>query len=288
MTEKPHPPAAYRLSRPERPGNAVIFASPHSGAYYPDSLQDRSVLDLLRLRSSEDAFVDRLLATVPDHGATLIAAEYPRAWVDLNRAEDELDSALIAGDLRPHSGPRVAAGLGVIPRVVAGGRSIYRGKITLAEAQTRLNEVWRPYHAQLGALIHSARARHGQAILIDVHSMPSEALDQMGARRPQIVLGDRYGASAARDLVARLEAVFADEGLQVARNAPFAGAYIAQRYGRPSENVHVVQIEIDRSLYMDEARIEPSAEFQTFSALMERVILQICTIGTQPVRLAAE
>ncbi|KEO61148.1 N-formylglutamate amidohydrolase [Thioclava indica] len=288
MTEKPHPPAAFTLLRPETEETAVIFASPHSGAYYPDSLKQRSVLNIRQLRSSEDAFVDRLLTCAPRYGASFIAAQYPRAWVDLNRSDDELDSALIAGLERSHPGPRVAAGLGVIPRVVSGGRAIYRGKIAQIEAETRLNHVWRPYHAALDDLLRQAHRRHGQAILIDVHSMPSEALDSLGARRPRIVLGDRYGASAVRSLVAQIESVFADEGLAVSRNNPFAGAYITQRYGRPRDNVHVVQIEIDRALYMDETLIEPSEEFEAFRALMERTIARICAIGAQPMRLAAE
>ena len=288
MTEKPHSPPAFRLLRPEGAATAVIFASPHSGAFYPDSLKTRSVLNMTRLRSSEDAFVDRLLESAPRHGATLIAAQYPRAWVDLNRAEDELDSALIAGLERSHPGPRVAAGLGVIPRVVSGGRAIYRGKIAQIEAEARLSHVWRPYHAAIAELLSQTRQRHGQAILIDVHSMPSEALENLGDRRPRIVLGDRYGASASRSLVSQIESVFAEEGLAVARNSPFAGAYIAQRYGRPRDNIHVVQIEIDRALYMDEAHIEPSVDFAPFSALMERAVARICAIGAQPLRMAAE
>ncbi|MEX1661085.1 N-formylglutamate amidohydrolase [Thioclava sp. 15-R06ZXC-3] len=293
MTEKPHHSdphsvSAFTLLPPQSAQTAVIFASPHSGAHYPESLQRRSVLNMMQLRSSEDAFVDRLLASAPRYGAAVIAAQYPRAWVDLNRAEDELDSALIAGLERSHPGPRVAAGLGVIPRVVSGGRAIYRGKIAQIEVAARLNHVWRPYHAALGNLLTQTHQRQGQAILIDVHSMPSEALDSLGARRPRIVLGDRYGASAARPLVAQIESVFAAEGLAVSRNTPFAGAYITQRYGRPRDNIHVVQIEIDRALYMDEERVEPSEDFRAFSALMERAIAQICAIGAQPMRMAAE
>jgi N-formylglutamate amidohydrolase len=288
MSDSPALPPPFRLIRPAAVHTAAIFASPHSGAHYPQSLRDRTVLDMARLRSSEDAFVDRLLAPVPRLGAPLLAAEYPRAWVDLNRGPEELDSALIAGLERSTPSPRVAAGLGVIPRVVSGARAIYRGKIPRMEAEARLNHVWHPYHDQLAALMIEAHRAFGQAILLDVHSMPSEALDSLGHRRPQIVLGDRYGASADRALMREVELAFNDEGLSVSRNSPFAGAYIAQRYGRPREGYHVIQIEIDRALYMDQEAIAPSAEFKAFAAVMERVAAKIVRLGAQPLRHAAE
>lgn len=270
----------FRLIRPEPPLAPVIFASPHSGREYPAEMLARSDLDGLKLRSSEDAFVDDLLSAVPAQGAALLLARLPRAYVDLNRAEDELDPALIEG-LAPRAvrNPRVAAGLGVIPRVVSGGRAIQPGKIPLAEAEARLAAVWRPYHAALGALIADTRLRFGHALVLDMHSMPSDAVSVMGAGRPQIVLGDRFGTSAGRATVARIEACFLAEGLRVQRNAPFAGAYVARHYGRPAENVEVVQIEIDRSLYMDEARIVRSSDFTRFAATMGRIVARLARIG---------
>ena len=131
----------YRLHLPQTLSSGVVFASPHSGRFYPADFTRRAQLDLLRLRSSEDAFVDRLLTQVPQAGATLIEAVYPRAFVDLNRAEDELDPALIEGVARGSGGARVLTGLGVIPRVVAGGREIFRGKIPRAEAEDRLARI---------------------------------------------------------------------------------------------------------------------------------------------------
>ncbi|KFE34849.1 N-formylglutamate amidohydrolase [Thioclava atlantica] len=288
MSDSPASPPPFRLIRPAELRTAAVFASPHSGADYPQSLIDRSVLDMARLRSSEDAFVDRLLADVPEQGAPLLAARYPRAWVDLNRAPDELDSALIAGLERSHPGPRVAAGLGVIPRVVSGARAIYRGKIPRMEAEARLAHVWHPYHAQIAELLLTAHRRFGQAVLLDVHSMPSEALDALGPHRPDIVLGDRYGTSADRALMREIEAAFEEEGLRVSRNSPFAGAFVAQRYGRPREGVHVIQIEIDRALYMDQKAIAPNGDFMAFKALMSRVTERIAAIGSQPLRHAAE
>ncbi|MFT3690746.1 N-formylglutamate amidohydrolase [Paenirhodobacter sp.] len=278
----------YRLIRPEKVTTGVVFSSPHSGREYPADLRGRSGLDSRRLRSSEDAYVDRLLAPAPEAGAPVLTARFPRAWVDLNRAEDELDPALIEGLPRGPRGPRVMAGLGVIPRVVAGNRAIYSGKITRAEAEARIAGIWRPWHIALAGLVGEARRRFGRAVLFDVHSMPSEAIDQMGARRPDIVLGDRYGASSRADTTAAVDAVFAGLGLRVARNNPFAGAYITQRYGRPAEGIDVVQIEINRGLYLDEAAVAPSADYEAFAALMARAVAGLAEIGRAQGRMAAE
>lgn len=277
----------YRLDLPERLTSGVVFASPHSGRSYPEDLIRRSHLGLPRLRSSEDAFVDRLLAAVPGQGATLLTAIYPRAYVDLNRGEDELDPALIEGLPRAGGSSRVAVGLGVIPRVVAGGREIYSGKISRDEAETRLARVWRPYHARLQAVLQARCARFGRAILFDVHSMPSEAAPGR-LNGPEIVLGDRFGASASAPTMQAIETIFRQAGFRVARNAPFAGAYIAQRYGRPAERIEVVQIEIARSLYMIEERIEPRADFARFAAGFARVTAQLADLVTDADQLAAE
>jgi len=278
----------YRLALPERLTSCVLFASPHSGRDYPSELLVNSMLDARRLRSSEDAFVDDLLQSVPEEGAMLLAARLPRAWVDLNRGEDELDPALIEGLRRNMGGPRVAAGLGVIPRVVSGGRAIYSGKIAVNEAEARLARVWRPYHARLESLMVELRARFGRAILLDMHSMPSEALDTLGPARPDVVLGDRYGTAARPETVAAIERVFVGLGLKVGRNTPFAGAYVAQRYGRPREGWEVVQIEIVRSLYMDEAEVSPSHDFPAFAAKMAQAVAGLAAIGRGEGRMAAE
>ncbi|MBJ3761360.1 N-formylglutamate amidohydrolase [Maribius pontilimi] len=282
---------AYDLHLPERTDSAVIFASPHSGRHYSDAFLRDSVLSPLALRSSEDAFVDRLFSAAPAAGAPLLCAHLPRAWIDLNRATTELDPALIDGLPRGPHNPRVASGLGVVPRVVAGGRSIYRGKIGLDAARSRIRTVWRPYHDQLRKLIDAAHDQFGQAILIDCHSMPHEALDTSVSvgRRPNVVLGDRFGAAAATGLVSRLEEIFTDLGLTCVRNAPFAGAFTAQQYGRPGRGQHVVQVEIDRALYMDEATVTPHSGFDDFKALMDRAVERITDLGrARDKALAAE
>ncbi|MBV2360122.1 N-formylglutamate amidohydrolase [Thalassococcus sp. CAU 1522] len=285
------PKVAYHLYQPDVHTSCVVFASPHSARDYPWSFLRHTVLDEHAIRSSEDAYVDRLFDCAPQFGAPFLKAGAPRAFVDLNRAADELDPALIEGVRRSGHNPRVASGLGVVPRVVANGRAIYRGKLPMAEAERRISQFWRPYHERLQALLDRAHHTFGEAILIDCHSMPREAVDgatRSGARRPEIVIGDRFGASADGDIVARVEAAFAAAGLVVARNAPFAGAYITQQYGRPSRRQHAVQIEIDRAIYMDEKTIRPNANFHAFRKLLRGVIAEIAALGHRDQSLAAE
>lgn len=282
---------AYHLSRPVRPTTGVVFASPHGSDAYPAEFLEQSILDRHTIRSSEDAFVDQLFEMATEFGASFLRAGAPRAYLDLNRGADELDPALIAGVRRHGHNPRVASGLGVIPRVVANGRAIYDGKLPLAEAKRRIETYWHPYHSALQDLLAEARQTFGQAILIDCHSMPHEAMDGIarpGKPRPQVVLGDRFGAAASGEIVDQVEAAFAAAGLRVVRNSPFAGAYVAQTYGRPSRRQHAIQVEIDRSIYMDEKRIAPNADFEAFRDLLRGVISELADIGRRQMPLAAE
>ncbi len=277
---------AFTLRMPSAVTTPVVFSSPHSGRDYAPAFVASSALDAHTLRSSEDAFVDELFADAPTFGAPLLAARVPRAWIDLNRACDELDPALIEGVARGGHNPRISSGLGVIPRVVANGRAIYAGRIGRAEAEARIDTAWRPYHATLRRLTDDALARFGEAVLIDCHSMPHEAIEahaRPGHPRPEVVLGDRFGAAARRDVMDRIEAAFLTAGFRVARNAPFAGAFITQSYGRPSRNAHAVQIEIDRALYMDEASITRRPDFAAFRDLIGSVVAEIT--GARPARL---
>ena len=283
---------SYVLRQPESRTTSVVFASPHSGRNYPASFLAKAILNEREIRSSEDAFVDDLFASAVDCGAPLLLAQAPRAYLDLNRGPEELDPAVIEGVRRMAHNPRIASGLGVIPRVVSNGRAIYRGKLTLNEAHERITQVWRPYHDTLQSLLDEAHRSFGEAILIDCHSMPHEALENVGppgASRPDVVLGDRFGAAAASSVVERVEAAFASAGFKVARNMPFAGAYICQHYGRPSRRHHAVQVEIDRSLYMNENTIKPNANFPAFKAALDGVIAELADIGrAEELRVAAE
>ena len=281
----------YDLIMPPEVLTGVVFASPHSGRDYPEDMRRASILDDRALRSSEDAFMDMLIGDATTLGAPLLLARTPRAYVDLNRSADELDPAVIDGVRRVIHNPRITSGLGVIPRVVANGRAIYRGKIALSEARRRIDEHWHPYHGALRDLLARQQGRFGKAVLLDCHSMPHEAIDGLCSGKgvpPDIVLGDRFGAAADAEVVDRIEAAFTAEGLRVARNAPFAGAFIAQRYGRPAQGIHVVQMEIDRAIYMDEATLTLRPDFAELRRVMARVMAEIVEIARPELPLAAE
>jgi len=246
-----------------------VFASPHSGRHYPASLLERSRLDATTLRRSEDAFVDELFAGVVGLGAPLLAARFPRAYLDVNRSMSELDAGMFHGVLGvpvDAPSPRVTAGLGVIPRIVRDGAEIYRGKLDSREADARLSGLYKPYHEALAALMEETRTQFGVAVLIDCHSMPS-ALSV-----PDIVLGDRYGASASPQLTARADAAFAREGFTVARNTPYAGGHTTTLHGRVADGCHALQIEINRALYLDEDRIAKKMAFDSVRTRLTRAM----------------
>lgn len=281
----------FVLSEPPALTSGAVFSSPHSGRDYPEELIRRSRLGMPALRASEDVLVDVLFGAAPQCGAPLISATAPRAWLDLNRAPGEFDPALIEG-VRPQGlNQRVAAGLGVVPRVVSEGAEIYSGKITLAEAEARVAGIHVPYHLRLEALLMRARERFGAATLFDCHSMPTEALraaPRIQGRAPEIVLGDRFGAASGRGVIAATQAAFERAGFVVARNTPFAGGYITQRYGRPARGFHAVQIEIDRGLYLDQASLEPSPDFDAVRQSLGCVVAELVRIIPEMMTLAAE
>lgn len=270
-----HP--GFDLQHPAVWRGGLILASPHSGRSYPGWFTAGSALGMRALRSSEDAFVDRLIASATASGAVVLSARVPRAVVDLNRARDDLDPEVVMGVARAPSA-RARAGLGVIPRVVGRGRVIHGGPMPLHEAQARLDRFWQPYHDRLDRLMAEALVRFGQAVLVDVHSMPHVAVSGL-LDPPQLVLGDLWGRSAGGWLRATISEGAQDEGLRLSCNAPFAGAYIIARHGHPARGCHAVQLEIDRDLYMDEARIRPGRGFLRMVASLDRLwrrIAQSC------------
>jgi N-formylglutamate amidohydrolase len=257
------------IDRPAVQTRPVVLASPHSGRAYPADFVAASRLDPLRLRRSEDSFVDELFAEAPALGMPLVRATFPRAWCDANREPWELDPGMFTDALPPwvnSASPRVAAGLGTIAKVVASGEPIYRARLRFAEAEARVAACWQPFHAALEAEIEATRARFGQCLLIDCHSMPSASLAPRNGC--DIVLGDAHGTSCAPRAVRLVEAALIGAGFAVRRNDPYAGGYITRHYGRPGEGVHTLQVEISRGLYMDERRIERSA---AFSAVRDRL-----------------
>ena len=247
--------APFDVLEPSGIETPIVFDSPHSGSRYPRKFLEASRLDAMTLRRSEDCFVDELIAPCVAIGAPLLRARFPRAYLDVNREPFELDPQMFDGRLPDFANTRslrVAAGLGAIPRVVGDAQPIYRGPIPVAEGLARIAALHRPYHARLAALVEQARERFGYSILLDCHSMPSSSVDAGGC---DIVLGDRFGSSAAGWVLDTLERALRDSGLAVRRNKPYAGGYITERHGAPSQGRHAVQIEINRSLYMDERRI---------------------------------
>jgi N-formylglutamate amidohydrolase len=282
----------FRIHRPARQTVPFVFASPHSGSVYPASFVAKSRLSPIALRRSEDAFVDELFCGAVALGAPMIAARFPRAFLDVNRAPDELDSNMFDGALSvvvdiPSS--RVAAGLGVIPRIVRDGAEIYRGKLASDEAEERLTRLYHPYHEALGKLVEETRARFGMAIVIDCHSMPS------AAAVPDIVLGDRYGASSTPALTRHADACFQLQGFRVVRNTPYAGGYTTLLHGRRDRDVHALQVEINRTLYLEEDRILRGAYFEQVHARVTAALTEFLAIdwrqllrSQQLTRFAAE
>lgn len=249
---------------------ALVFASPHSGGVYPDDMGAAPGLSEASLRSAEDAAVDRLLTAAAGAGAVLIAGRIGRAYVDLNRSPDELDPALIQDvPAAPPPGLKTLAGYGVAPRLAGDGTPLYDRYLGLEEARSRIARVHAPYHDRLAALMQAAHRRHGRAVLIDWHSMPSRAT---GINGPDVVLGDRHGTSCATALSRRLRVLFEGLGWRVALNRPYAGGYATQLWGRPDEGFEAIQIELNRRLYWDEARGAPSPGWGRCQAGLNRVI----------------
>lgn len=272
---------AMTVVRPFAPGR-LVFASPHSGGLYPDDMGVEPTLTEASLRSAEDALVDRLIASGPAHGATLLLARHGRAYVDLNRDPTDLDPQLIEGLDQPAS-PRSAAGYGVIPRLTGDGRPLYSRRLTQAEAHARLARVHAPWTAALEAEMHAARDRHGSAVLIDWHSMPERATRAPGGPRgPDVVLGDRHGSSCTAELTRTLRAAFEALGWRVALNHPYAGGWTTQNWGRPDKGFHAIQIELNRALYFDEAERRPGYGWSRTEKGVARVIAALASadLGT--------
>lgn len=271
MALRTHSPPPWRLTGDIDGRWPLFISSPHSGRHYPASFLAASRLPLADLRRAEDGLVDALLDGIA--GVPVLAATHARSWLDLNRAEDELDPALFDGPLGVPAtpGPRVAAGLGVIPRLAAQGQEIYARRLAAAEAEQRLASHHRPWHALIAGQLAAARTAHGAALLIDIHSMPQP----QGPRPPQIVLGDCHGQSASPAIMAAIEDHFRRAGWRVARNHPYAGGHTTQHHGRPATGIHAVQIELCRSLYLDAQRLILTAGAVRLRAALAGLVQQL-------------
>ena len=240
----------FRRIGPEAPASPVVLSVPHSGQCYPESLLQASRLPRHILETLEDPLVDRLVWRAAASGAATLIALAPRAEIDLNRDEREIDPAMIVPP--PSSSglvqsARTRGGLGLIPSRIAGAGPVWRQRLPAAELARRIATLHRPYHLALTALLREAHRRFGVAILLDCHSMPARA---EGAGIAQVVLGDRHGTTIAPDLIDAAADAIQAAGFTVSRNIPYAGGYITARHGRPASGVHAVQIEIDRALYL--------------------------------------
>ncbi len=266
--------AVFRLLQPARARWPIVFSSPHSGRCYPVDFVARSPLTFSQLRASEDLFVDRLFDDAPATGCWLIAAQYPRVWLDLNRAADELSPEMFAdapAGVFADVSERAASGLGVIPAQVSEGQEIYAVPPSWAQAQARIRDFWKPYHHTLKGLLLTAMARFGTAVLVDCHSMPetaARAMTPLSLRQPDIILGDREGSSCAALLTDTLETLFREAGFNVRRNRVYTGGYITQAYGLEGLGAHAVQIEINRRLYQAPGSYEMT---EAFLALRETI-----------------
>ncbi len=272
--------------------SCLVLSSPHSGAVYPPAFLASARLDPVSLRRSEDAFVDRLVEGAVASGMPLLRARFPRAFLDVNREPYELDPRMFEGRLPPFVNSRsvrVAGGLGTIARVVGEAQEIYARRLTVDEGIGRIDRLYKPYHAALQQLLDRARARFGCAVLVDCHSMPSHhAVTAAGSHvredrlKADIVIGDRYGTSCHPAIAAVLDDGLTARGYVVERNKPYAGGFITEHYGHPSEGRHALQVEVNRALYMDERAIRPHGAFDKVAADLAGALAQLAVMLREP------
>jgi N-formylglutamate amidohydrolase len=257
-----------------------VFDSPHSGSIYPADFDFAAPVEVMR--RAEDAFVDELFASAPRHGAALLAALFPRSYVDPNRHEHEIDTLLL-NEPWPHPivpSQRSARGLGVVRRLVRATVAVYDRRLSVSEVQSRIARYHRPYHEELSAMIAEAHGRYGVVWHVNCHSMKSTA---KGRLRDDFVLGDRDGTTCEPEFTELVASTLRRLGYSVGLNHPFKGAEIVTRHGSPAGGRHSLQIEINRGLYMDEARIEKRAGFATLRVDIDRLIATVAAYAREQV-----
>jgi N-formylglutamate deformylase len=274
-------PAAWVDVTPPSPerATALVCDSPHSGRCYPEDFG--AALAHAELRSGEDTHVERLWGHAPAAGATLIAARFPRTYIDANRALDDLDVGMLDAPWPDPIAPtrKAELGFGLVWRQVRAGAPIYERKLSVAEVQGRIERCWRPYHAALRQAVDGALQRFGACWHLDLHSMPHNAYERLGIRSPHpladFVLGDLHGRSCAPAFTDMVKAVLEKRGYRVTVNDPYEGQELVRMVGAPSKRRHSLQVELNRSLYMDEATREPGPRFDALrhdlSAVLEDI-----------------
>lgn len=256
------------IVHPPRGALPVLLSVPHSGRDYPDWLVELARGGRQSLEPLEDPLVDRLVWRAVGRGTGAVIARTPRAAVDCNRAEDEIDPNMITGARRMRSSARARGGLGIVPSRTAAHGHLWHRPIDRSELERRLDCAYRPYHCALGELLALLADRFGCALLLDCHSMPATR------SAPAVVLGDRYGRSAAPWVMAESLAVAADHGFEASANDPFAGGHILDRHGLPQNGIHALQVEIDRRCYLDSSGA-PGAGFARAAALFEGLAVRL-------------
>ena len=260
------PPFEVRRAAEQRV--PFVFSSPHSGRFYPDRFLAMTKLDANAIRRSEDCYVDELFGGAVALGAPMLAANFPRAYLDANREPWELDPRMFAEPVPPYCNirsARVAGGLGTVPRLVGEGLDIYAGRLPLDEATGRIEAVYKPFHEALKRLVTATHAAFGFAVLVDCHSMPAGIRVGDSGLRPDFIVGDRFGTSAAAALTETAIALLSGMGYTAAHNKPYAGGFITEHYGRPARRLHALQIEVNRGLYMNERTLRKSAGFDALA-----------------------
>jgi N-formylglutamate deformylase len=284
----------FEILEPASQTIPFVYSSPHSGRIYPPDFIAQTRLEGVAIRRSEDHYVDELFAAAASLGAPLLLANFPRAYIDVNREPYELDPRMFDGILPPYANVnsiRVAGGLGTIPRIVAENMEIYARRLPVEDALRRIDAIYKPYHAALRRLIARTHVQFGFGVLIDCHSMPGNIRIAGSAMHPDFIIGDRYGTSASADLSRAAVRILEDQGFTAVRNKPYAGGFITEHYGRPARGLHALQIEINRSLYVDEMTLEKRENFQAVADAITEFMQQLADYVDQYARdsaLAAE
>jgi N-formylglutamate amidohydrolase len=287
-------PPPFEIVEPPQWRAPIIFNSPHSGSVYPDDFLIASRIDLPTLRRSEDSFMDELIADLSRRGFPVVRVNFPRSYVDVNREPYELDPRMFSGRLPSFANTRsmrVAGGLGTIPRVVGDGQEIYRERLAVDDALSRIETLYKPYHRALRRLINRVHQSFGTVVVVDCHSMPSIGVSRDEPRRPDVVIGDRYGTSCAPLLPDMVEATMGRLGYSVGRNKPYAGGFITEHYGNPASGLHAIQLELNRAIYMDERRREKGPRFAQVAADFAKLADALATVplgDLGPFQAAAE
>jgi N-formylglutamate deformylase len=274
----------FEIIEPSSQTIPFVYNSPHSGRCYPVSFLNDIRLDSVAIRRSADHYVDELFAAAPDLGAPLLAANFPRAYLDVNREPYELDPKMFDGPLPPYaniSSMRVAGGLGTIPRIVAENMEIYRRRLPVEDGLSRIETIYKPYHAALRRLIARTHARFGVSILIDCHSMPGNIRLSGSEMKPDFIIGDRYGTSASAELSRAAICILSELGFAAVRNKPYAGGFITEHYGRPTRGLHALQIEINRALYIDEVTLEKRPDFHAITGSLFTFMRQLAEFADE-------